>query len=228
LIPPMDFIPLAEESGLVVPLGSWVLDQACADLSGWQEKRARSGRPPLRVAVNVSARQLKSTDFLQSVDKALAAHGVEPSWLTIEITESLLVEDSEEVMGRLRDLHSRGISLALDDFGTGYSSLSYLHRFPIQILKIDQSFVRGMDEHEDRKKILDAIVSLASSLGLELIAEGIEHESQARYLRELGCEYGQGYHLGRPIPAGAMDELLDREGERRVPDLITHGPHATA
>jgi diguanylate cyclase (GGDEF)-like protein len=210
LIPPMEFIPLAEESGLVVPLGRWVLDQACADLSHWQEKWTMAGRPPLRCAVNVSARQLQSTDFLKSIDETLARHRVEPSWLTIEITESVLVQDSEEVMSRLRDLHSRGIYLALDDFGTGYSSLSYLHRFPIQILKIDQSFVRGMDEDVDRKKILDAIVSLAGSLGLVVVAEGIEREAQATYLRETGCDYGQGFYLGRPVPAEVMRVLLER------------------
>ena len=180
LVPPLDFIPLAEESGLIVPLGRWVLDQACTDLSHWQEEWTMAGHPALRCAVNVSARQLQSTDFLKSIDETLARHRVEPSWLTIEITESVLVQDSEEVMSRLGDLHSRGITLALDDFGTGYSSLSYLHRFPIQVLKIDQSFVRGMEEHDDRKKILDAIVSLARSLGLALVAEGIEHESQAK------------------------------------------------
>jgi EAL domain-containing protein (putative c-di-GMP-specific phosphodiesterase class I) len=150
-----------------------------------------------------------------SVDETLARHGVEPSWLTIEITESVLIQDSEEVMSRLRDLHRRGITLSLDDFGTGYSSLSYLHRFPIQVLKIDQSFVRGMDEDDDRKKILDAIVSLAGSLGLVLIAEGIERESQATYLRETGCEYGQGFHLGSPMAAPAMGALLERQ--RDVP-----------
>jgi diguanylate cyclase (GGDEF)-like protein/PAS domain S-box-containing protein len=223
LVPPLEFIPLAEESGLVLPLGRWVLDRACADISRWQENWTMAGRPPLRVAVNVSPRQLQSTDFLQMVDETLVRHGVDPSWLTIEITESVLVQDSEEVMRRLRDLDSRGIRLALDDFGTGYSSLSYLHRFPIHILKIDQSFVRGMDEHDDRKKILDAIVSLASNLGLELVAEGIERESQASYLRELGCEYGQGYHLGRPISARAMDELLDRECHGH-PHALRSGP----
>jgi diguanylate cyclase (GGDEF)-like protein/PAS domain S-box-containing protein len=223
LVPPLEFIPLAEESGLVVALGRWVLDRACADVSRWQSKWTMAGRPPLRVAVNVSPRQLQSTDFLRMVDATLARHHVDPSWLTIEITESVLVQDSEEVMTRLRDLDRRGITLALDDFGTGYSSLSYLHRFPIKILKIDQSFVRGMDEHDDRLKILDAIVSLASSLGLELIAEGIEHESQARYLRELGCEYGQGFHFGRPVPAQAMDELLNLECDAR-PDFVGGEP----
>ena len=220
MIPPLEFIPLAEESGLVIPLGRWVLDQACIDLSQWQERWTMAGHPPLNCAVNVSARQLQSTDFLRSVDETLARHGVESSWLTIEITESVLVQDSEEVMSRLRDLHSWGITLSLDDFGTGYSSLSYLHRFPIQILKIDQSFVRGMDEDDDRKKILDAIVSLAGSLGLVLIAEGIERESQAKYLRETGCEYGQGFHLGRPVPAQAMGELLERQCHSRADALV--------
>jgi EAL domain-containing protein (putative c-di-GMP-specific phosphodiesterase class I) len=214
LVPPLEFIPLAEESGLVVPLGRWVLDRACADLSSWQHKWTRTRRPPLRVAVNVSPRQLQSTDFLHMVDKTLARHEIDPTWLTLEITESVLVQDSEEVMTRLRQLDSRGITLALDDFGTGYSSLSYLHRFPIQILKIDQSFVCGIDtDHDDRKKILDAIVSLASSLSLDVVAEGIETESQADHLRKLGCEYGQGYHLGRPVPAHAIDELLKRKSD---------------
>jgi EAL domain-containing protein (putative c-di-GMP-specific phosphodiesterase class I) len=220
LIPPMDFIPIAEESGLVVPLGRWVLDQACADLSHWQRQWTTAGHAPLRCAVNVSARQLQSTDFLRSVDETLLRRRVEPSWLTMEITESVLVQDSEEVMSRLRDLHSRGITLALDDFGTGYSSLSYLHRFPIQVLKIDQSFVRGMDEDGDRKKILDAIVALAASLGLALVAEGIESERQATYLRRIGCEYGQGFHLGRPVPAQAMGNLLERQRHDRSDALI--------
>jgi diguanylate cyclase (GGDEF)-like protein/PAS domain S-box-containing protein len=220
LVPPLEFIPLAEESGLVIPLGRWVLDQACTDLSHWQEQWTMAGLPPLNCAVNVSARQLQSTDFLRSVDDTLSRHGVDPSWLTIEITESVLIQDSEEVMSRLRDIHSRGITLSLDDFGTGYSSLSYLHRFPIQILKIDQSFVRGMDEDDDRKKILDAIVSLAGSLGLVLVAEGIERESQAKYLRDTGCEYGQGFYLGSPIPAHAMGELLERHCHRYTDTLI--------
>jgi EAL domain-containing protein (putative c-di-GMP-specific phosphodiesterase class I) len=216
LVPPMEFIPLAEETGLVVPLGRWVLEQACADFSRWQRSWIEGNGRPLRVAVNVSPRQLQSTDFLKVVDETLARHHMDPSWLTLEITEGVLVQDSDEVMTRLRALHDRGIALATDDFGTGYSSLSYLHRFPIQILKIDQSFVRGMDEHDERRKILHAIVSLASSLGLELVAEGVERESQALELQELGCEYGQGFHLGRPVDAAAMEDLLDRASRGRL------------
>jgi EAL domain-containing protein (putative c-di-GMP-specific phosphodiesterase class I) len=209
LVPPLEFIPLAEESGLVLPLGRWVMNQACDDFTRWQRKRIAMNGRPMRVAVNVSPRQLQSTDFLQMVDETLVGHGMDPSWLTVEITESVLVQDTEEVMTRLQELHNRGIVLALDDFGTGYSSLSYLHRFPIQILKIDQSFVRGMDEDDERGKILHAIVSLASSLGLELVAEGIELESQAVQLEALGCEYGQGYYFGRPMASDAMEQLLD-------------------
>jgi diguanylate cyclase (GGDEF)-like protein len=207
-VPPLDFIPLAEESGLVVPLGAWVLDRACADLKRWQREWITANGRPLRMAVNVSARQLQSPDFLRMVDDTLSRHRIDPSWLTLEITESVLVQDSEDVMARLGALHERGIVLALDDFGTGYSSLSYLHRFPIQTVKIDRSFVSGMDG--GRHMILNAIVSLAGSLGLDLVAEGIEHESQARQLRFLGCEYGQGYHLGRPVPVEAMEEVLSR------------------
>jgi EAL domain-containing protein (putative c-di-GMP-specific phosphodiesterase class I) len=127
-------------------------------------------------------------------------------------------------MTRLRELHDRGIVLALDDFGTGYSSLSYLHRFPIQILKIDQSFVRGMDSHDERRKILNAIVSLASSLGLELVAEGIELESQARQLEALGCEYGQGFYLGRPMAADAMSQLLDEQSSTPAGHSLVASP----
>jgi diguanylate cyclase (GGDEF)-like protein/PAS domain S-box-containing protein len=209
LIPPSDFVPLAEECGLVVALGRWVLNQACADLSRWQRRWAPANGQPMHVAVNVSPRQLQSDDFLGMVDDALARHDIDPSTLTLEITESVLLQDSLEVMARLDALHARGITLALDDFGTGYSSLSYLHRFPIQTLKIDRSFVNGMDDDPERTSILTAIVSLAASLGLSLVAEGIEHESQARQLDAMHCEFGQGFHLGRPMPADALDALID-------------------
>jgi diguanylate cyclase (GGDEF)-like protein/PAS domain S-box-containing protein len=208
-IPPSDFIPLAEESGLVVALGRWVLDQACADLSRWQRRWTPAHRQPLHMAVNVSPRQLQSDDFLEMVDDALARHHLDPSTLTLEITESVLVQDSLEVMARLDALHARGITLALDDFGTGYSSLSYLHRFPIQTLKIDRSFVNGLGDDPERTSILTAIVSLAVGLGLSTVAEGIEHESQARQLDAMHCDYGQGFHLGRPMPADALDVLID-------------------
>ncbi|HEX2699543.1 MAG TPA: bifunctional diguanylate cyclase/phosphodiesterase [Acidimicrobiales bacterium] len=209
LVPPQDFVPLAEESGLVVPMGSWVLDQACKDLARWQ-RRLPAPNPPMRVSVNVAARQLQSAAFVDVVDEALARHGVPASSLTLEITESALVNDSDAILERLAALHERGVVLALDDFGTGYSSLSYLHRFPIDVLKIDRSFVSGVDTTTDRSMILDAIVSLARSLDLGIVAEGIEHETQAARLEQLGCDLGQGFLYSRPVPAAGIDGIIGR------------------
>jgi diguanylate cyclase (GGDEF)-like protein/PAS domain S-box-containing protein len=207
LVPPLEFIPLAEQSGLIVPLGEWVLNQACVDLSRWQQSWPAVFGPAPHVSVNVSPRQLQSGRFVEVIDDALARHCVDPSSLTVEITEGCLVEDSVEVLARLRQLDERGITLSLDDFGTGYSSLSYLQRFPMRILKIDQSFVNAMDTDEGLT-LLTAIVAMARSLGLSLIAEGIEDEEQARELRRLGCDEGQGFLYWRPMTAGAVDQLL--------------------
>jgi diguanylate cyclase (GGDEF)-like protein/PAS domain S-box-containing protein len=207
LVPPLEFIPFAEQSGLIIPLGEWVLNQACADVRRWQRSwRAAYGTAP-HVSVNVSPRQLQSGKFLEVIDSALTRHSVDPSSLTVEITESCLVEDSEEVLSCLRRLDERGIALSLDDFGTGYSSLSYLQRFPMRILKIDQSFVNAMDTNEGLT-LLITIVAMARSLGLSLVAEGIEEEAQASELRRLGCDEGQGFLFWRPMTARAVDELL--------------------
>ena len=203
LVPPAEFIPLAEESGLIVPMGQWVLDQACADLARWRQVPGWSERP-FRLSVNVSARQLQSPDFLAVLDGALQRHQVPPGALMLEITESLLLQESIDVMVRLDSLRSRGVLLALDDFGTGYSSLSYLNRFPIQVLKIDRSFVHGMDGDGERLSILRAISALAGSLGLKVVAEGIEHDSEAIQLQAMGFQYGQGYLFGKPGPAETL------------------------
>jgi EAL domain-containing protein (putative c-di-GMP-specific phosphodiesterase class I) len=157
--------------------------------------------------VNVSPRQLQAGNFLEVVKQTLTRHSIDPSSLTVEITESCLAEDSVEVVSCLRQLDKSGITLSLDDFGTGYSSLSYLRRFPMRILKIDQSFVNAMETHEGLT-LLAAIVAMARSLGLSLVAEGIEREDQARELRRLGCDEGQGFLYWRPMTAGAVDELL--------------------
>jgi diguanylate cyclase (GGDEF)-like protein/PAS domain S-box-containing protein len=207
LVPPLDFIPLAEQSGLIVPLGEWVLNQACADLSRWRDSwPAALGSAP-HVSVNLSPRQLQSGRLLEVIDNALTLHGVESSSLTLEITESCFAEDSDVVRSSVRQLDERGIALSLDDFGTGYSSLSYLRRFPLQSLKIDRSFVKAMDTSEGLT-LLDAIVSMAGSLGLSVVAEGIENEDQARELRLIGCDEGQGFLFWRPMSADAVDELL--------------------
>jgi EAL domain-containing protein (putative c-di-GMP-specific phosphodiesterase class I) len=208
LVPPLDFIPLAEQSGLIVPLGEWVLDQACADLSRWRQSWPAAWGSAPHVSVNLSPRQLQSGRLLEVIDNALRGHEVEPSSLTLEITESCFAEDSEEVRLCVQQLDERGITLSLDDFGTGYSSLSYLRRFPLRSLKIDRSFVKAMDTSEGLT-LLDAIVSMARSLGLSVVAEGIEDEGQARELRLLGCDEGQGFLFWRPMTADAVDELLD-------------------
>jgi EAL domain-containing protein (putative c-di-GMP-specific phosphodiesterase class I) len=207
LVPPSEFIPLAEQSGLIIPLGAWVLNQACADLSRWQQAWVGAFGMAPHVSVNVSPRQIQAGTFSEVVDDALRRHSIDSSSLTVEITESCLAEDSVEVVSCLRQLDQSGITLSLDDFGTGYSSLSYLRRFPMRILKIDQSFVNAMGTH-DGLTLLAAIVAMARSLGLSLVAEGIENEDQARELRRLGCDEGQGFLYWRPMSAAAIDELL--------------------
>ena len=207
LIAPAEFIPRAEESGLIVPMGRWVLEQACADLARWRLEANWPDRP-FRVSVNVSPRQLQSADFLPVLDAVLDRHRVPPGSLMLEITESLLVQESADVLMRLECLRDRGVLLALDDFGTGYSSLAYLNRFPIQVLKIDRSFVNGMDGDAERVSVLKAINALASALGLRVVAEGIELESQATQLEAMGCQYGQGYLFGRPRPVDRFVALL--------------------
>jgi diguanylate cyclase (GGDEF)-like protein/PAS domain S-box-containing protein len=208
LVPPLDFIPLAEQSGLIVPLGEWVLQQACADLSRWRQSWPLAWGSAPHVSVNLSPRQLQSGRLLEVVDNALAQHGVAPSSLTLEITESCFAEDSDEVRLCVQQLDARGIGLSLDDFGTGYSSLSYLRRFPLRSLKIDRSFVKAMDTNEGLT-LLDAIVAMARSLGLSVVAEGIEDEEQAAALRVLGCDEGQGFLFWRPMTADAVDDLLE-------------------
>jgi diguanylate cyclase (GGDEF)-like protein/PAS domain S-box-containing protein len=206
LLSPDEFISVAEESGIIVPLGGWVLEQSCVDLSRWQRGRVHRENP-LHVSVNVSPRQLQAPQFAEDVRASLRRHSLDPAALTLEITESVLLHDVDVVMARLVELHDIGLTLALDDFGTGYSSLSYLHRFPIGVIKIDRSFVQRMEE-DDGLTILDAIVALAKSLNLDLIAEGIELVSQARQLQVLGCTYGQGFFFGRPMPGEHIERVI--------------------
>ncbi len=207
LLLPAEFIPIAEESGLIVPLGRWVLHQACADLSHW--RRSSPNAHDLRMSVNVSPRQLHDQHFAKMVDETLDEHGLDPGVLTLEITETALLEEDESVLRLLRTLQERGITLALDDFGTGYSSLSYLHQFPLGTLKIDRAFVRDMDKGNGMA-LLDTIVSMGRNLGLLGIAEGIEIPSQVSQLEGLGCKYGQGFLFAHPLPADALEALLDR------------------
>lgn len=203
LVSPIDFIPIAEESGLIVGIGEWVLREACRQSARWQAQGLE-----LLVAVNISARQFQDPAFFNTVLQAIADSAIEPSAIELEITESLIMQDPERVAGDLRRLRELGFALAIDDFGTGHSSLAYLKRFPIHKLKVDQSFVRNLGSCADDSAIVEAIIRLGQSLGLRVIAEGVETEDNLKRLRELGCDEIQGYLLSKPLPAEAATAFL--------------------
>jgi diguanylate cyclase (GGDEF)-like protein/PAS domain S-box-containing protein len=206
LLAPLEFLPLAEDTGMIVPLGRWVLGEACAQASRWQLDRRSTS--PLRVAVNLSARQLTSNDLVHVVADRLARAKFDPSLLTLEITESVLMERSEDPVQVLRDLRTLGVRIALDDFGTGYSSLSYLQRLPLDIVKLDRSFISGLPGNQADRQILGAIAQMTQALSLTLIAEGVETEQQLSCLRDLGCQLAQGYYFAAPLPAAQVTEIL--------------------
>ena len=207
LVPPLAFIPMAEETGLIVPLGRWVLDAACRQAAVWNAPESRRGASRLFVSVNLSARQFTQNDLIDDVGSTLARTGLEAEALELEITESVLMDQSEAGIRALRDIRGLGVRLVLDDFGTGYSSLSYLKHLPLDTIKIDRTFVAGIEEPADRS-IVEAVISLAHGLGIGVVAEGIESESQADRLREMGCDLGQGYLFSRPVSAERTFELL--------------------
>jgi diguanylate cyclase (GGDEF)-like protein/PAS domain S-box-containing protein len=207
VVAPDDFIAVAEETGLIIPIGAWVLHSACRQAAAWQ---ARPAHRDVGLAVNVSARQLLHTEFLPTVAAVLADTGIRPGTLSLEITESVLLEDVETSRERLQDLRGLGVRVAVDDFGTGYSSLTYLHELPVDVVKLDRSFVAGVGTNPDHTAIVTAVVDLARALGLDAVAEGIETEAQFDHLLALGCRFGQGFLLSRPLPADHLDELLDR------------------
>ncbi|MEM8826936.1 MAG: GGDEF domain-containing phosphodiesterase, partial [Pseudomonadota bacterium] len=209
-VPPSTFIPLAEESGLIVPLGRWTLMRACERLADWRD-RVPAART-LNVAVNVSGVQLARDDIVEAVSAALDHSGLPGDALKIELTESAIVRNPERARRIFADLKALGCSIAMDDFGTGYSSLSYLQSLPIDILKIDRSFVDGLLVSEDSRNIVTAILSLAEALGMTTIAEGIETEAQLTALRGAGCAIGQGYFLARPLDETALIAELTEAG----------------
>jgi len=196
-ISPAEFIPLAEDTGLIIPIGRWVLETACAQAARWQGMPGK----PQQVAVNVSARQLRQPDFIETVDFILAETGCPAKALELEVTESLLLEDAEAAIELLGALASRGVRIAIDDFGTGYSSLSYLKRMPVQTLKIDRSFVSEVGSDANVAAIARTVIVLARSLNLDVLAEGVETAEQAAWLQREGCDWAQGWHYGRPMPA---------------------------
>jgi diguanylate cyclase (GGDEF)-like protein len=200
LIPPADFIAMAEQTGLIVPLGTWMLEQACRECALWDG---------LRVSVNVSGRQVAEGSLVASVTRALEGSGLPPERLQLELTETVLMDDVDGHVAVMRDLKTLGISLALDDFGKGYSSLSYLHRFPIDRIKIDRDFVRGLPDSRADRAIISAVLSFARALDMEVVAEGVETQQHVDALRELGCAYAQGFFFHRPMEAARISSLLD-------------------
>jgi EAL domain-containing protein (putative c-di-GMP-specific phosphodiesterase class I) len=204
MISPALFIPLAEETGYIIPIGEWVLRTACEQCRRWQ----KTGFPSLYVAVNLSSRQFHQQDLTASIHRVLQETGLDPTRLGLEITEGLIMQQAETSVNTLRELKAMGIRISIDDFGTGYSSLSYLKRFPIDVLKIDQSFVRDIPKDEDDAAIASTIITMAHSLGLKVVAEGVETLDQLKFMRQHGCDAMQGYYLSRPLPPEQFADFL--------------------
>jgi EAL domain-containing protein (putative c-di-GMP-specific phosphodiesterase class I) len=197
LVGPVEFIPLSEQTAIILPIGRWVLEAACRQLLAWASD---AGTAHLTIAVNVSARQFRERDFVAQVAEVLDRTGADPRRLKLELTESILLDDVEDVITKMTQLQSYGVGFSLDDFGTGYSSLSYLRRLPLDQLKIDRSFVRDVLTNPHDAAIARTIVALGKNLGMKVIAEGVETEAQWRFLQELGCHSYHGYFFGRPLP----------------------------
>ncbi len=209
LLHPVEFVPLAEETGLIMPLGGWVLEEACRQVREWQQRYPSD--PPLAVYVNLSARQFSEPDLVGQVVNVLRDTGLEASSLVLEITEGTAMEEAPTTIATLRTLRELGVKLAIDDFGTGYSSLSYLKRFPVDVIKIDRSIVEGLERGPADAAIVSATIAMAHDLGLKAVAEGVETSEQFVKLQTLGCDIGQGYYWWRPCPGEAAATLLAAE-----------------
>jgi diguanylate cyclase (GGDEF)-like protein/PAS domain S-box-containing protein len=228
LVPPLEFIPLAEETGLIVPLGSWILRQACHQLAEWQKLRGGAGEPFV-MNVNLSSRQLVRDMIADEVAEAVDESGIRASWLVLEVTETVLMADPVVAAAALAHIRDLGVRVALDDFGSGYSSLSHLRRFPIDIVKIDKSFVDDVAHAGAQSAIARGIIELGRAMQIQTVAEGIEVDEQAEVLRTLGCELGQGYFFARPLAAEAWSDLLctdpaEAAGDQRAPDTKPAAP----
>jgi EAL domain-containing protein (putative c-di-GMP-specific phosphodiesterase class I) len=204
MVPPAQFIPLAEETGLIVPLGKWVLVTACAQSVAW----LREGLPPLCMAVNLSARQFADEDLIKDIAAALESTGMKPELLELELTENYVTQNPERAGRLLAEIKKMGVRLAIDDFGVGYSSLTLLKRFPIDTLKVDRSFIRDLPQNVEDKALTEAIIAMGKSLNLTVVAEGVETQEQQTFLRDRACDEMQGYFFSKPIPSGEFAELL--------------------
>jgi EAL domain-containing protein (putative c-di-GMP-specific phosphodiesterase class I) len=222
MVAPSRFIGVAEDTGLIVPIGAWVMRAACLQNQAWQQ----AGLGRLRVAVNLSARQFGAANLLEQIRAVLDETGLAPQCLEIELTESLFMSDVALAVELLHGMKGLGVNLSIDDFGTGYSSLSYLSRFPIDVLKIDRSFVAEITRDSNDAAIVASIIALAHNLKLAVIAEGVETAAQLDYLRRHGCDEMQGYYFSRPLPAADFEQLLAQR--RRLPPLASPAAGAVA
>jgi EAL domain-containing protein (putative c-di-GMP-specific phosphodiesterase class I) len=212
MVAPLQFIPLAEETGLIVPVGRWVLKEACAQNMAWQRHRLR----PISMAVNLSPRQFADGHLLRDIDEALASSGMSPVLLQLEVTESMVMRNVPRAVRVLDAIRSRGIRLAIDDFGTGYSSMSLMKQLPIDTIKIDRSFVRDLPDDSEDRAITQAIISMGKALGMTVISEGVETAEQQAFLRSHACDEMQGYLFSKPLPSGQLADLL-----RAAPLLVS-------
>lgn len=213
-IPPLEFIPVAEDSDLIYTIGEWVLREACRQLVAWDQEFANSH--PLIISVNLSAKQLDQPNLIELIQAILQETGLDPIRLKLEITESVLMKNAEQAIVLIEQLRALGICISIDDFGTGYSSLSYLHRFPIDTLKIDRSFIKGMGKPGENSTIAQTIISLAKNLGIEVIAEGIETKEQLVHLQQMNCTYGQGYLFSKPVESLSAGKLIEEMNTNKI------------
>jgi EAL domain-containing protein (putative c-di-GMP-specific phosphodiesterase class I) len=211
VVPPFEFIPIAEDTGLIIELGEWVLNEACRQNREWQDM----GYEPIKISVNLSAIQFLQGNLLNVIKNILERNQLKPEFLELEITESTLMSNIEDTIKTLIDIKELGVSIAIDDFGTGYSSLSYLKRLPLDILKIDRSFIKDMPDDGDDTAITSAIIAMAHQLQLKVVAEGVETETQMNILRDFGCEIGQGYYYCKPIPAEEFEQHISKQTQAK-------------
>jgi EAL domain-containing protein (putative c-di-GMP-specific phosphodiesterase class I) len=208
LVGPLGFIPVAEESRLIVPIGRWVVEQACRQAAAWQQ--LSPDRAPVGVSVNLSARQIADPELLSHIEGSIAANGIQPSSLWLELTETTLLDETAFVERTLAALKQLGVRLVLDDFGVGFSSLGYLKRLPLSMIKLDRSFVENLGEGSHDAAIVRAVSEMADTIGISVVAEGIEKPEQLRAASALGCGYAQGFHFAEPVPADELEQLLAR------------------
>ena len=218
LVPPTEFIPVSEQTGFIIPLTLWVLRTSCRQMVEWQRKNPANKN--LVISINISGKHFAQKNLVEQIKRILFETGIEPSCVKLELTESAVMENAESVISMMKQIRDLGIQLSIDDFGTGYSSLSYLHRFPINTLKVDRSFVNTMEDGTENGEIVRTVIALAKTLRLDVIAEGIETIHQLHQLRILGCEYGQGYLFSRPVPAEEAEKLI--EDKSRFENTVTH------